>query len=75
MDWGHFGHLTIGRARRPLIAFVTVLSYSRRIFLRFFLDAWRASSAGMPEPSRPGKAVPVCCWVRKSQERHAGAKG
>ena len=39
VDWGHFGYLTIGRARRPLMAFVMVLSYSRRIFLRFFLDA------------------------------------
>jgi transposase len=39
VDWGHFGHLTLGRARRPLMAFVMVLSYSRRIFLRFYLDA------------------------------------
>jgi transposase len=39
VDWGHFGHLTIGRARRPLMAFVIVLSYSRQIFLRFFIDA------------------------------------
>jgi transposase len=39
VDWGHFGHLQIGRARRPLMAFVMVLSYSRSIFLRFFLDA------------------------------------
>jgi hypothetical protein len=39
VDWGHFGHLEIGRARRPLMAFVMVLSYSRRVFLRFFLDA------------------------------------
>lgn len=39
VDWGHFGHLQIGRARRPLMAFVMVLSRSRRIFLRFFLDA------------------------------------
>ena len=39
IDWGHFGHVTIGRARRPLMAFVMVLSYSRQIFLRFFLDA------------------------------------
>ena len=38
-DWGHFGHLKIGRARRPLMAFVMVLSYSRRLFLRFFLNA------------------------------------
>ena len=38
-DWGHFGHLQIGRARRPLMAFVMVLSSSRQIFLRFFLTA------------------------------------
>jgi len=39
VDWAHFGHLQIGRARRPLMAFVMVLSHSRQIFLRFFLDA------------------------------------
>jgi len=39
VDWGHFGHLMIGRARRPLMAFAIVLSYSRQIFLRFFLSA------------------------------------
>lgn len=39
VDWGHFGHLQIGRARRPLMAFVMVLSHSRRVFLRFFQDA------------------------------------
>jgi len=39
VDWAHFGHLEIGRARRPLMAFVMVLSHSRQIFLRFFPDA------------------------------------
>ena len=38
VDWAHFGHLAIGRARRPLMAFVMVLSFSRQIFLRFFLN-------------------------------------
>jgi transposase len=38
VDWGHFGHLQIGRARWPLMAFVMVLSFSRQIFLRFYLD-------------------------------------
>jgi transposase len=38
-DWASFAHLTIGRASRPLMAFVMVLSWSRRIFLRFFLNA------------------------------------
>ena len=39
VDWAHFGMLRIGRAQRRLLAFVMVLSFSRRIFLRFFLDA------------------------------------
>jgi transposase len=39
IDWGHFGHLDIGRARRPLMGFVAVLSWSRQIFLRFYLGA------------------------------------
>ncbi len=39
VDWGHFGHLQIGRARRALMAFVMVLAWSRQIFLRFSLDA------------------------------------
>ena len=39
IDWGHFGHIQMGRARRPLMGFVTVLSWSRQIFLRFYLDA------------------------------------
>ena len=39
VDWGHFGHLEIGRARRPLMAFVAVLSWSRQISLRFYLGA------------------------------------
>jgi transposase len=37
VDWGHFGKLAVGRAQRHLSAFVMVLSYSRRIFLRFYL--------------------------------------
>jgi len=36
VDWGHFGHLRIGRAQRALIGFVMVLSYSRAIALRLF---------------------------------------
>jgi len=37
-DWGHFGHLQLGQAKRPLMAFVMVLSWSRQIFLRFYLN-------------------------------------
>ena len=39
VDWAHFGKLAIGRAVRPLMAFVMVLSYSRHLSLRFYLGA------------------------------------
>ena len=42
-DWGHFGYITIGKAKRPLMAFVMVLSYSRKIFLRFYLNQGTAN--------------------------------
>jgi len=38
VDWASFGHVAIGAARRALSAFVLTLTYSRWIFLRFFLD-------------------------------------
>lgn len=38
VDWGHFGHVQIGKAKRPLMAFVMVLSWSRQIFLNFYLN-------------------------------------
>lgn len=37
VDWAHFGHVEIDGARRPLVAFVMVLSWSRMVFLRFGL--------------------------------------
>lgn len=39
VDWAHFGTLTIGRAKRKLFAFVIVLSYSRKRFVRFTLSS------------------------------------
>lgn len=39
VDWGHFGYIEFGKAKRPLMAFVMVLSYSRKIFLKFYLNA------------------------------------
>ena len=38
VDWGHFGHIEIGKAKRPLMAFVVVLSWSRQLFLQFYLN-------------------------------------
>src|SRR5208283_951009 len=37
-DWAHFGEVSLGRARRRLSAFVLTLSYSRALWLEFFLD-------------------------------------
>ncbi len=38
VDWGHFGYMMLGQAKRPLMAFVMVLSYSRKIYLHFYLN-------------------------------------
>jgi transposase len=38
VDWGSFGSITVGRAKRSLSCFVMVLSWSRAIFARFVLD-------------------------------------
>jgi excisionase family DNA binding protein len=37
-DWAHFGKLQVGQATRVLWAFILVLSWSRQLFLRFFLN-------------------------------------
>lgn len=37
VDWGYFGRLKIGEAEHRLLGFVMVLSWSRQIFLRFYL--------------------------------------
>ena len=43
VDWGCFGHVIVGRAKRWLSAFVMVLAFSRMIFLRFFLGQQMAN--------------------------------
>ena len=43
VDWGHFGHVEVGRARRPLYAFVVTLCWSRMTWLQFFHDMKRPS--------------------------------
>lgn len=37
VDWAHFGKIKIGKAERRLLGFVMVLSWSRMIFLQFYL--------------------------------------
>jgi transposase len=36
VDWGSFGKVSVGHARRSMSCFVMVLSYSRAIFARFY---------------------------------------
>ncbi|MGH7644793.1 MAG: IS21 family transposase, partial [Gemmatimonadales bacterium] len=38
VDWGHFGAIPIGHARRVLSCFVLVLSWSRAVYARFAFD-------------------------------------
>jgi transposase len=38
VDWGHFGKLEVGATKRTLSCFVLVLSHSRAMYARFFLD-------------------------------------
>jgi transposase len=38
VDWAYFGSVVIGRAKRQLSCFVTTLSWSRALYLEFFLD-------------------------------------
>jgi transposase len=38
VDWGNFGAIQIGRARRTLSCFVLVLSWSRAVYAHFALD-------------------------------------
>jgi transposase len=38
VDWASFGSIVIGRAKRPLSCFLMVLSWSRALFARFYLD-------------------------------------
>lgn len=38
VDWAHFGTMVVGRTKRKLSCFVMVLSYSRRVYARFFFD-------------------------------------
>jgi transposase len=36
-DWAHFGKIKVGGTERRLLAFVMVLSWSRHVFLRFYM--------------------------------------
>ena len=60
VDWAHFGHVAVGRAKRALSCFVITLSYSRALYLEFFFDQpWRTFYAAMSAPSRTGAVNPV----------------
>lgn len=43
VDWGSFGSITVGHAKRKLYLFIMVLAWSRAIFARFYLDQTTAT--------------------------------
>ena len=62
MDWGHFGKLKVGNAKRKLCCFVLVLSHSRALYARFFLDMTLESFLrGHVRPSRRWAACRARC--------------
>jgi hypothetical protein len=50
VDWAHFGHVMVGRAKRTLSCFVMTLSYSRALYLEFFFDQTNGELLARPCP-------------------------
>ena len=78
VDWAHFGKVRIGRAERPLMGFVMVLGHSRRIFLRFYLNAGMDNFLrGHVEAFEAWQGVPRELWYDNLKsvvlERHGDA--
>ena len=78
VDWGHFGHIQMGQAKRALMAFVMVLSWSRQIFLQFYLDQQMASLLrGHVAAFEAWQGLPKICLYDNMKtavlERHASA--
>jgi transposase len=62
VDFGHFGHIQISHAKRALIAYVMVLSWSRQIFLQFYVNQQMASSLrGQVAAFQAFNGVPKIC--------------
>ena len=78
VDWADFGKVRIGRAQRRLMGFVMVLSYSRRTFPRFYLDAGMSNfMRGHIEAFEAWRGVPRELWYANlksvAAERHGDA--
>jgi transposase len=59
VDWAHFGKIKIGNAERRLLGFVMVLSWSRMIFVQFYLgDAMPNFLCGHTDAFNCWKHVP-----------------
>lgn len=78
VDWAHFGTCRVGRARRPVVGLVVVLSFSRAIFLRFFHGmVTEHFLGGQVEAFERWSGCPRVCLVDNLKsavlERHGGA--
>jgi hypothetical protein len=76
VDWGHFGHLVVGRAKRPLLAFVMVAELLAAHFPALQperphgqLPAWPCAGLRCLRRRGPGAAL------RQLEERRARARG
>jgi hypothetical protein len=71
VDWGHFGTVKMGRAERKLLAFVIVLSWSRAIFVRFFMGACTENFLrGHPTGCSPSSTAFDYAHLVKGSRRH-----
>lgn len=75
VDWAHFGHVMVGRAKRALSCFVMTLSYSRALYLEFFFDQtfstkpWRTSCADTSMRLRSSRDSRVSSYMTTSRVR------
>jgi transposase len=61
VDWAHFGHVMVGRAKRALSCFVMTLSYSRALYLEFFFDQTMEKHLPQRRTRWPLRAVSLGC--------------
>ena len=74
VDWGNFGAIQIGRARRSLSCFVLVLSWSRAVYARSLsIKRWRAFCAATSRPSPPWAGWPGRCSMTISPASSSSA--
>jgi hypothetical protein len=76
VDWAHFGHVMVGRAKRALSCFVMTLSYSRALYWSSFsTKPWRTSCADTSMRLRSSRDNRVSSYmtISKAQSSNGAA--